>query len=196
MEKDLLSLAQDIYGLSKKAGLLTAESFSEVFPDQKIKKLDQDINRDKNIFLENNRDINDSESLWELGVQYKIRENLLQIMMDFLQEKGKAFMVNWDQPVEDIVYNFKTVNTGLPISDLGEKQVDGQWYQGVEIEGKPYWYPASPEGYVPEVLGEIGKHLQKLSLVIVCLKAGDENQYTVIGEELLPEFEKFDFSTV
>lgn len=188
-----MSYAKRLFDLSKKAGLLSGENLSDVFPENKLQKLSREIAKDKKSFLSNNQDLTDPEKLWNEGIRFRITEKTTQLFIDYLQKKNKAMMINWDQPVEDIVYNFKKISSDLDISDTGEKQVDGKWFQGLKIGTEIFEYESTKEGYVRDVLCEINKHLLPKSKVIVCPTIGDENQYILINNKYLSDFEKLGF---
>lgn len=195
MNPQILSQARKLYELAQKAKLLTTESFSDVYPEAKLQEILARLDGDKAAFIENNQPLSNPEKIWDDGVEARIKEDIAQTFMDFLQEHHQAFMVNWDQPVEDIVFNFQTVSSVPEITALGEKQVDGKWIQSMKIGDKIYDYQVSDEGFVPEVLYDINRSLFPLSKSIICAKVGDENQYLVIDLEFYPEFADFGFAT-
>lgn len=122
--------------------------------------------------------------------------DLAQILVDFLMERNKAFMVNYDQPVEDVIFNFKSVSSDLSISDLGEKQEDGEWFQGMKIGEETFWYKSEDPGLVGDVLSDLGRKLFPLSKVILQTNLGDQNHYLVVNLDFAPEFEELGFFSV
>lgn len=120
-------------------------------------------------------------------------EQMVQIFVEFLVETNKAFEVNDDQPLEDVIFNFKSVSSDLSISDLGEKQEDGEWFQGMQVGDKKFWYQSEAPGLVGEALFDLGRKLFPFSKGILQANFGDQNQYIIVGLDFAPEFTDFGF---
>lgn len=123
-------------------------------------------------------------------------EQVAQVFVDFLVDTNKAFEVNYDQPVEDVIFNFKSVSSELSISDLGEKQEDGEWFQGMRVGDETFWYKSEAQGLVGEVLFDLGRKLFPLSKGIICTNFGDQNQYFVVDLGFAQEFTEFGFNLI
>ena len=196
MDQQILDKARRLFELAKKACLLTTESFLTVYQKAKLQKISEGLEGDKKIFMQNNPEIKDSEKLWNEGIDLRIFESVAQLLLDFLQSIHQAFSVAYDQPVEDIIFNFKSVSQDLHISDLGEKQESGVWLQGMKIGEDTFWYQSSSETLVQDVLYDINRHLFPLSKCLLCANFRDQDQYLVVALDLLPEFEEFGFFSV
>jgi hypothetical protein len=193
MEENILNYSNTLFALAKKAQLLTKEDLQDVFSDRMTKQIVSGLERDKANFIKNNPGISDPDGLWNNGVANRIAEDVSMWFMDYLEETKRAFAIDWDQPIEDIIFNFKNIFSDLDIHDLGETRIAGDWYQGMRIGSEIFQYKASDEGYVPVVITEINNHLRSLSKVLVYAKTGDDNQFTIIPLNTLPEFEKLGF---
>jgi hypothetical protein len=196
MDQKMLDKAQNLYELAKRAGLITSETFSTIFSKEKFKEILDGLDRDKRHFLQNIPEVKDPEKLWNMGIDLKISELVAQVLLDFLQNIHQAFSVAYDQPVEDVVFNFQSVSKDLNISDLGEKQEDGKWFQGMKIGEEIFWYKSGEGALVQDVLSDIGRKLFPLSKCILCDNFRDQDQYIVIDLDFVSEFEEFGFSPV
>lgn len=193
MDHQIPENAQKLYELAKKTDLLTTEPFSTVYPKKNLQEIFDGLDRDKHLFLQNNPEVKDSEKLWNQGIDLKISELVAQTLLDFLQNIHKAFSVAYDQPVEDVIFNFKSVSKDLNISDLGEKQEGGEWFQGMKIDDETFWYKAAEETLVQDVLHDISRRLFSLSKCILCANFRDQDQFLVVDLEFAPEFTDFGF---
>jgi len=196
MDQKMLDKAQNLYELAKRAGLITSETFSTIFSKEKFKEILDGLDRDKRHFLQNIPEVKDSEKLWNEGTDPKISESVAQILLDFLQNIHKAFSVAYDQPVEDVIFNFRSVSQDLNISDLGEKQEDGKWFQGMKIGEETFWYRSEEKALVQDVLYDISRKLFPLSKCILCANFRDQDQYIVIDLDFVSMFEEFGFFSV
>lgn len=196
METEIKLQAEKLFKLAQKANLVTTEDFSSVFPKVKLGEISDGINRDKNIFIQNNPEVKDSEKLWNEGVDLRTSEAVAQMLLDFLIEINKSFSVSYDQPVEDVIFNFKSVTSDLSISELGEKQEDGEWFQGMKVGDETFWYQSEAPGLVGEVLFDLGRKLFPRSKGIVQANFGDQNQYLILDLDLVPEFADFGFTSI
>lgn len=196
MEKEIKEQAQKLFELGQKAKLLSSEDYSAVFPDAKLNQISAAINRDKATFIRANQDIVDPEKLWNDGVDLRIADNVAQAFVDFLVENSKAFSLSYDQPVEDIIFNFKSVSSDLSITDLGEKQEDGEWLQGMKVGNEIFWYPSESDNLVGDVLFDLGRQLFSLSKCLLQTNFGDRNQYLVIDLDQAPQFSDFGFTAL
>jgi hypothetical protein len=196
MDQKMLDKAQNLYELAKRADLLTEELFSTIFSKEKFQEIFDGLDRDKCLFLQNNPEVKDLEKLWNEGIDSKISELVAQVLMDFLQNIHKAFSVAYDQPVEDVIFNFRSVSKDLNISDLGEKQEDGKWFQGMKIGEETFWYRSEEKALVQDVLYDISRKLFPLSKCILCANFRDQDQYIVIDLDFVSMFEEFGFFSV
>ncbi|KKT29628.1 MAG: hypothetical protein UW16_C0026G0005 [Microgenomates group bacterium GW2011_GWC1_44_10] len=193
MEPKVKQQAGDLFILAKKANLLSSEEFSEVFPKSTLSKISGNIIEDEKVFLQNSRTVKNPEKIWTEGIQFRITADVSQIFIDYLQEKGRAFTLDYDSPVEDVVFNFKSTSSDLDISDTGEEKIDGDSYQGMKIGEDVFKYKMTNQ-YIPgDVLFDIGRKLFPLSRALLCTNFGDQDQYLIVDLELAPEFTDFGF---
>ncbi|KKT40262.1 hypothetical protein A3K29_02625 [Candidatus Collierbacteria bacterium RIFOXYB2_FULL_46_14] len=196
MDQQIHVKAQTLYGLARQAGLITSEPFSTVFSQEILRGISEMLDRERTFLIHSKPKTEDPEKLWKEGIDLKISELVAQELLDFLQNIHKAFSVAYDQPVEDVVFNFRTVSEDLSISDLGEKQENGKWFQGMKIDEETFWYLADEPALVQDTLHDINQKLSPLSKGILRADFRDQDQYVVIDLKHLPEFEKFGFSSV
>ncbi len=196
MESEVISQAKKLYALAQKTGLLGVESFVDVFSDVKLNKIAHGLDEDRDIFMVNSREVDAAGKIWEDGVHDRIMTDVSQIFIDYLQEKGKSFMLDYDSAVEDIVFNFKSVCSDLDISDIGEEKIEGDWYQSMKIGEDVFKYKMTDQ-YVPgDVLYDIGRKLFPLSKALLCTNFGDQDQYLIVSLDFAPEFTDFGFFSV
>lgn len=96
-------------------------------------------------------------------------------IFDQAEKNHKAFTLDWKFPVEDIVFNIKQILPHLDITDLKEKQVDGNWQQPMTLEGKEYSFDADSETLITDVITTVNQHLKKDNQVLVWFDTQDDD---------------------
>ena len=93
------------------------------------------------------------------------------------EKENLAFCLDWKLPVEDIVFNIKTVCPDLCISSLPEKQIRGDWFERMDIEGNEYTFSANSKTLVQNVISIVNRHLEKSNQTLVYFDTQDDNRY-------------------
>ena len=95
-------------------------------------------------------------------------------------KENRAFVLDWKFPVEDIVFNVKTVCPDLDIKSMPEKQVFGDWVQSVFIDETEYSFMANSETLILDVISTVNKHLQKTNQTLVFFNTQDDDLYFIL----------------
>jgi hypothetical protein len=105
------------------------------------------------------------------------------------RKQNLAFFLDWNFPVEDIVFNIKNVCPELDIKCLPEKRVQGEWFQAMIIEGKEYTFSTKSESLIQDVVSTTNKHLEKSNQTLVFFDTQDDNRYFfLINLSDLPQY--------
>lgn len=107
-------------------------------------------------------------------------------IFDQAMKNKKAFLLDWKFPVEDIVFNVKSILPNLDLDSTPEKQVMGDWIETMIFEGKEYHFNAESETLIPDVMGTINKHLKKYNQVFVLIDPDDNWCFILINLSELP----------
>lgn len=136
----LSEYSHQLFDLVKIAGLLPSATIADVFPENTLKEALNLFEKDKSVFLKSATDLKNPSQIWDENIDQKYKDKALEILMSYLVDHRQAFYVGWDQPLEDIIFNFETVCPDLNIIYLGEFQKDGKWCTGMQIADKTFEY--------------------------------------------------------
>lgn len=162
MNQGILPLAQTIYTLAKKAGLVTSGGFEDLFPEIKLLKTVK-------------------------------RDQLIKLLVLYSIDHQKGMMLDWKFSAEDVVFNVKSLLPEFDIQSLGEKQVSGDWFETIKVEGQEYSF-IQEKAMVYEVVKPINSHLEKKGLAFITPANSDDNIYFLLVDlETVPQFEMLGF---
>jgi hypothetical protein len=93
------------------------------------------------------------------------------------QSSNLAFSLDWKFPVEDIVFNVKSVLPKLDIKSLPEKQILGDWTQSMTVEGHEYSFKADSPALIMDVISTVNKHIKKDNQTLIFFDTQDDDKY-------------------
>lgn len=107
----------------------------------------------------------------------KINFSQFETLFEEAKKNNKAFSLDWKFPVEDIVFNIKSVCPNLDIQSIPEKQVNGDWFQTMIVEGTEYSFNTESETLILDLISTVNKHLQKINQALVFFDTQDDDYY-------------------
>ncbi len=121
------------------------------------------------------------------------QDQLVKILVLYSVDHQKGMMLDWKFSAEDVVFNVLSLLPDLDIQSLGEKQVSGDWFETIKVEGQEYSF-IQEKAMVYEVIKPINSHLEKKGLAFITPTNSDDNIYfLLVARETVPEFEALGF---
>ena len=188
--------AKDLFDFAKLASL-TDEDQANFINRLDLESYETEIGKDKEKFLENNKDLESVESLWEQGVEGKVLDELTWKLVNIALEDNKGIMVDWKSSAEDIAFNIEKLNTGLKIESEPEEQIEGKFMEKLVIDGEEHSFDSESDSLVFDVISVINGHLSDTGNQLIYYTEGADDMYfLLVKEEALSEMSKYKFAQV
>jgi len=175
MKDQIMRLAEKYFGIGTKSGLITGDTVGNLLSDKDVREIEEGLIREKKSFIDSGEGLQNAESLWAEGVETRVNHKLLEVLKERAMENNRGFELDWKFSLEDLVSNLKRVLPDMDIQARGEVQSEGDWREGVMINGREYSFSQQGESRVAEILRVINEELLDTEKEFVLFDTGGDS---------------------